>query len=126
MFFWYLMSILYLKKPNLQYPILPDSEIIGLTTLLFFGLSLFSTRWPLSLPSLFSSLPNSVKSVCCRWWRTLRELVIGWICLSPFHFPLLSSWPPLSTSSLSSSLYNSVNISEQSRLWSAHKEVITG
>ena len=125
MFFWYLMSILYLKKPNLQYPILPDSEIIGLTTLLFFGLSLFSTRWPLSLPSPFSSLPNSVKSVCCRWWRTLRELITGWICLSPFHFLLLSSWPPLSPS-LFSSLYNSMNISDQSRQGSTHKEMITG
>ena len=120
------MSILYFKKPNLQYPILPESKIIGLTTLLFFGLSFFSTRWPLSLPSPLSSLPNSVKSLCCRRWRTLRELVTGWICLSPFHFALLSSWPPLSTSSLSSSLYNSVNTSEQSRLWRAHKEVITG
>ena len=40
--------------------------------------------------------------------------------------PPFSSWPPLSPSSLFSSLYNSVNISEWSRLWSAHKEVITG
>ena len=31
-----------------------------------------------------------------RWWRTLRELITGWICLPPFHFPLLSFWPPLS------------------------------
>ena len=54
------------------------------------------------------------------------EQVTGWICLSPFHFPLLSSWPPLSPSSLSSSLYNSMNISERSRLWSTHKEVSTG
>ena len=45
--------------------------------------------------------------------------------VSPFHFPLLPSWPPLSPSSLSSSLYNSVNISERSRQWSTHKEVIT-
>ena len=97
--------------------------------------------WPLSLPldSPFSPPgclcllpPLSLLyqtlwiSVCSRRWRTLRELVTGWICLSPFHFPLLSSWPPLSTSSLSSSLYNSMNISERSRLRSAHKEVITG
>ena len=40
--------------------------------------------------------------------------------------PLLSSWPPLSPFSLFSSLYNSVNVSEWSRLWSTHKEVITG
>ena len=65
-------------------------------------------------------------SLCSRRWRTLRELITGWICLSPFHFPLLSSWPPLSPSSLYSSLYNSMNISERSRLWSARKEVITG
>ena len=65
-------------------------------------------------------------SVCSRRWRIFREQVTGWICLSPFHFPLLPSWPPLSPSSLSSPLYNSVNTSEQSRLWSAHKEVITG
>ena len=49
-----------------------------------------------------------------RRWRTLRELITGWICLSPFHSPLLSSWPPLSPSSLFSSLFNSVNISERS------------
>ena len=65
-------------------------------------------------------------SMCSRWWRTLRELITGWICLSPFHFPLLSSWPPLSPSSLFSSLYKSVNISERSRLLSTHKEMITG
>ena len=75
-------------------------------------------------PSLL--YPTLWISVCSRRWRTLRELLTGWICLSPFHFPLLSSWPPLSTSSLSSSLYNSMNISEQSRLWSTHKGVITG
>ena len=40
--------------------------------------------------------------------------------------PLLSSWPPLSPSSLFSSLCNTVNISEGSRLWKAHREVITG
>ena len=77
-----------------------------------------------SLPPLFST--QLCESLCSRWWRTLRELITGWICFSPFHSPLLSSWPPLSPSSLFSSLYNSVNISEQSRLWSAHKEVITG
>ena len=64
-------------------------------------------------------------SVCSRRWRTLRELITGWICLSSFHSPLLSSWPPLSPSSLFSSLYNFMNIFEHSRLWSTHKEVIT-
>ena len=78
----------------------------------------------LSLPSLL--YPTLWISVCSRWWRTLRELTTGWICLSPFHSPLSSSWLTLSPSSLSSSLYKSVNISERSRLWSAHKEVITG
>ena len=29
--------------------------------------------------------------VCSRWWRTLRELITGWICLSPFDSPL---YPP--------------------------------
>ena len=42
-----------------------------------------------------------------------------------FWFPLLSSWPPLSPSSLFSSLCNTINISEGSRLWRAHKELIT-
>ena len=65
-------------------------------------------------------------SVWSRRWRTLKELVTGWICLSSFHFPLLSSWPLLSPSSLFFSLYNSMNISVWSRLRSAHKEVITG
>ena len=52
--------------------------------------------------------------MCSRRWRTLRELITGWICLPPFHSPLLSSWPPLSLSSFFSSLYNSVNNSERS------------
>ena len=47
-------------KPSLQYPILPESEITGLTTLSSFGLSFFSTRWPLSLFSPISPLSNSV------------------------------------------------------------------
>ena len=124
--FWYLLSNLYLQKPNLQYPFILESEITDLTALSSFGLSFFSTRSPLSPPSPFSSLFSLWISVYSRWWRTLRELTTGWICLSPFHSPLLCSWPPLSPSSLSSSLYNSVNISEWSRLWSTHKEVITG
>ena len=121
-----MLSILYLYEPNLQYPFLLGSEITGLTALSPFGFSFFSTRSPLSPPFPFSSLPNSGISVCSRQWRTLRELITGWICLSPFHSPLSSSWLTLSPSSLSSSLYKSVNISERSRLWSAHKEVITG
>ena len=111
--FWYLLSIFYFSKPNLQYPSLPESEITGLTTLFLFGLFFFSTRLSLSPPSPFSSQLNFVWiSVCSRRW----ELVTGWICLSPFHFPILSSWSLLSTSSLSSSPYNSVNTSEWSRL----------
>ena len=76
---------------------------------------------PFSPPGRLCLLPNPSLlyptlciSVCSRRWRTLRELITGWICLSPFHSPLLSSWPPLSPSSLFSSLYNSVNISEWS------------
>ena len=66
----------------------------------------------LPIPSLL--YPTLWISVCSRWWRTLRELITGCICLSHFDSPLLSSWPPLSPSSLFSSLYNSVNISERS------------
>ena len=58
--FCYLLSILYLKKPDLQYPFLLESKITGLTALSSFELSFFSTRLPLSPPSLFSSLLNSV------------------------------------------------------------------
>ena len=90
--FWYLLSILYLWEPNLQYPILLGCEITGLTTLTRFGLSFFSTRSPLAPPSPFSSLPNYVNLfVSSVWWRTLRELITGWICLSPFDSPL---YPP--------------------------------
>jgi len=52
----------------------------------------------------------------------VSEIVL--ISFNSFFF--LSSWPPLSPFSLFSSLYNSMDISEWSRLWSAHKEVITG
>ena len=71
-----------------------------------FWLSFFSTRSPLSPPFPFSSLPVNL-FVCSGLWRTVRELITGWICVSPFASPLLSSWPPLSPSSLFSSLYNS-------------------
>jgi len=38
--------------------------------------------------SSFSSLPNSVNLfVCSGLWRTLRKLITGWICLSPFDCP---------------------------------------
>ena len=123
--FWCL-SILYLQKPNLQYPFLLEGEITGLTALSSIGLSFFSTRSPLSPPSPFSSLPNSV-NLCV---PDGREYLGSWLLAGSvsllYHSPLLSSWPPLSPSSLFSSLYNSMNISEWSRLWSAHKEVITG
>ena len=89
--FWYLLSIFYLQKPNLQYAFILESEITGLTGLSSFGLSFFSTRSPLSPPSPFSSLFSLWISVYSRWWRTLRELTTGWICLSPFHSPL---YPP--------------------------------
>ena len=123
---WFLLSILYIYKPKLHYPVLPESEITGLTISPPLdspfsppgGLCLFSP------PSLL--YPTLWISVWSRRWRTPKELVTGRICLSPSHSSLLSFWPPLSTSSLSSSLYNSVNTSERSRLWNAHKEVTTG
>ena len=53
--------------------------------------SLHGSPPPPPLPP-FSSLPNSVNLfVCSRMWRTLRELITGWICLSPFDSPL---YPP--------------------------------
>ena len=53
---------------------------------------LYSSRSPLSPPSPFSSLPNSVNLfVHSMLWRTLRELITGWICLSPFDSPF---YPP--------------------------------
>ena len=66
------------------------------------------------LPNPSLLYPTLWISVCSRWWRTLRELITGWICLPPFHSPLLSFWPPLLPSSFFSSLYNPVNISEWS------------
>ena len=49
-----------------------------------FSVSLFSPRSPLSPPFPFSSLLNSVNlSVCSGLWRTLRELITGYIGLSP-------------------------------------------
>ena len=76
---------------------------------------------PFSPPGHLYLLPNPSLlyptlwiSVCSRRWRTLKELITGWICLPPFHFPLLSFWPPLSPASFFSSLYNSMNISERS------------
>ena len=79
-------------RPNLQNPFLLGSEITGLTALSPFWLFFFSTRSPLSPPSPVSSLPNSVNLfVCSGLWRTLRELITGWICLSPFDSPF---YPP--------------------------------
>ena len=55
-------------------------------------LSLFSPGSPLSPPSSFSSLLNSVNlSGCSGLWRTLRELITGQIGLSPFDY---TSSPP--------------------------------
>ena len=82
--FWYLLSILYLQNPNLQYPFLHESKITGLTALFSFGHSFSSNRSPLSPPSPFSSLPNSVNLCVFQTVRTLKELITGWICLSPF------------------------------------------
>ena len=66
--------------------------ITGLIALSPFWLSFFSTRSPLFPPSPFCSLPNSVNLfVCSRLWETLRELITGWICLSPFDSPF---YPP--------------------------------
>ena len=46
----------------------------------------------LSLPYSLSSLPNSLNLfVRSRQWRTLRELITDWSCLSPFDSPL---YPP--------------------------------
>ena len=43
-------------------------------------------------PLPFSSLPSSVNLfVYSRLWRTFRELITGWICLSPFDSPF---YPP--------------------------------
>ena len=91
-----------------------------------FWLSFFSLRSPLSPPSCFSSVLNSVNLWV--FWAVKNTYGIDhWLDLSlSFWFPLLSSWPPLSPSSLFSSLCNSMNISEASRLWGAHREVITG
>ena len=43
---------------------------------------------PLSPPSSFSSTPNSMNLfVCSGLWRTLRELITGWIFPSSFDSP---------------------------------------
>ena len=50
-----------------------------------------------------------------------------WLDLSlSFWLPLFSFWSPLSPSSLFSSICNSMKLSGCSRLWRAHREVITG
>ena len=77
-----------------------------------------------SLPLLFSTQPCESLCVPDGGEHSGNWLLAGSLSL-PF-ISLLFFWPPLSTSSLSSSLYNSVNTSELSRLWSVHKDVITG
>ena len=149
LFLFFFSLILYFWKSNLYYRLLIFAfgiccQFCTCKNPIFstqFYLRVRLLAWPLSPPldSPFSPsdglcllpppsllYPTLWISVCSRRWRTLREQVTGRICLSPFHFPLLSSWPPLSTSSLSSSLYNSMNTSEWSRLWSVHKDMITG
>ena len=88
-------SLAWLLSPPLDSPFSPPGHLCLLPT-----------------PSLL--YPTLWTSVCSRRWRTVRELITGWICLPHFDSPLLSSWPPLSPSSLFSSLYNSENISEWS------------
>ena len=62
--------------------------ITGLIYIFPFWLCFVSTRSPLSPPSPFFSLPNSVNLFVCSWlWRILRDLISAWICLSPFHSP---------------------------------------
>ena len=112
--FWYFYQFCTFKNPIFSTHFYLGARLLA--WLLFPPLdSPFSPPGRLCLflnPSLL--YPTLWISVCSRRWRTLRELITGWICLSPFHSPLLSSWPPLSPSSLFSSLYNSVNISERS------------
>ena len=124
--FWYLLSICTFKNP-----IFSTHFYLGARLLAWLLSPPLDS--PFSPPGRLCLLPNPSLpyptlwiSVCSRWWRTLREPITGWICSSPFHSPLLSSWTPLSPSCLFSSVYNSMNISEWSRLWSTHKEVITG
>ena len=103
------------KNPIFSTHFLLGSEITGLTALSPFGLSFFFHQ-----VSCVSSVTLLYSTQLCEFLcvpdggRTLRELITGWICLSPFHSLLLSSWPPLSPSSPFSSMYNSVNISERS------------
>ena len=84
----------------------------------------FSPPDCLYLLFLFST--QLCESLCVFWAveNTGNWLLAGSVSL--LSFPLLSSWPPLSPSSHFSSLCNSVNISEGSRLWRAHREVING
>ena len=89
-------------------------------------LSFFSLKSPLSPPSHFSSLLNSESF----WVFRAVQNTYGtdyWLSWSlSFWLPLLSSWSLLSPSSLFFSLCNSMNLSECSRLWREHRELITG
>ena len=62
--------------------------ITGLIALSLFWLSVLSPRSPLSSPSPFSFLPNSVNLSRWSWlWRALRELITGLTGISPFDSP---------------------------------------
>jgi len=90
------MSAIKVKKKKKKNPIFSTHFYLGVRLLAWLLSppldSPFSPPCRLSPPSLFSSLPSSVNLfVCSGWWRTLRELVTGWIHLSPFDSPL---YPP--------------------------------
>ena len=72
---------------------------------------LYQTLWiSLDIPGCEEHLGN---------WLLARSV-------SLLSLPLIFSWSPLSPSSHFSSLCNSVNLSGCSRLWRAHRDLITG
>ena len=130
--FWYLLSICCCcyQFSTFKNPIFSTYFYLG-ARLLAWLLSC-PLDSPFSPPGGFYLLPPP-SLLYTTQWISLYVLGCGehlgnWLLagsVSLLLIPPFSSWPPLSPS-LSSSLWKSVNISVGSRLWRAHKEVVTG
>ena len=94
----------------------PDCSLSLLTLYFLYQVASISP-----LPLFFST---QLGESLCGFWAVENTWGTEWLDLSPFESLFYPPESPLFPSSLFSSLCNSMNISERSRLWIAHSELI--